>query len=123
MGFKGLNAFNVFSLEEFLVGKRLVFVKAFQWIEGTGKEAKTYGTKVIGQVIEDNTTYPFEGINNFGEQFTVKVRNVEPTAYQKLKPLGTEIFIADIEKASVWGEHNNEITAIAVVKVKGGEAQ
>jgi hypothetical protein len=117
MSFKALNAFLDFNLESFLIGKRLVFVKAVSWSEGEGKDAKIEGSKVILQITEDKTKYPYEGVDNFGEQFTVKVRGMTPAAFQKLQPLVTEVIIADVERATVWGDFRNELSVIAAIKV------
>ena len=122
MAFRGLSAFTYFSLDDFLVGKQLVFVKAGQWSEGEGKDTTIEGTKVIVQIVKDETKYFNEDITNFGEQITVKVRGVTPNNYQKLKPLQSEVEIADVEKATVWGDYKNQLSVIAVVNVKGGTA-
>lgn len=117
MALKGLNAFQYFSLEDFLVGKCLVFVKAAPWQEGQGENVKLEGAKVLLQIVEDKTKYQKEEITNFGELLTVKVRGVAPSAYNKLNPLNTEVTITDIERAAVWGEYRNELSIIAVVSV------
>lgn len=117
MSFKGLNAFQYFDLEDFLAAKRLVFVKAAQWSEGEGKDAKLEGSKVVVQIAEDKTKYGKEGIDNFGEQFAVKVRGVAPSAYHNLKPLNTEVAITDVERASIYGDWKNQLSIIAVISV------
>jgi hypothetical protein len=118
MSLKGLSSFQFFSLEDFLIGKRLVFVKASPWREGEGKDINLEGSKVLLQIAEDKTQYAREDIDNFGEQFTVKVRGVAPSAYNKLKPLNTEMTIDDVERAVLYGEYRNELSIIAVVNVK-----
>lgn len=115
MSFKGLGTFTYFDLEDFLVGKRLVFVKALQWKEGEGKDATVEGSKVSLQIIEDKTKYAKDDVTNFGELLTVKVRGVAPSAYHNLKPLNTEVAITDVERATVWGDYKNELSVIAVV--------
>jgi hypothetical protein len=117
MGFKRLNDFTYFSLEDFLVGKRLVFVKAALWNEEEGKDMVLAGSRVVVQIVEDKTKYSKEDVDNFGEQLTVKVRGVAPSAYQKLKPLITEVVITDVEKARVWGDFRNELSIIAKVAI------
>lgn len=117
MSFKGLSAFQFFDLEDFLAAKRLVFVKAAQWSEGEGKDARLEGSKVVVQIAEDKTKYAKEGIDNFGEQFTVKVRGAASSAYHNLKPLNTEVAITDVERATVWGDYKNELSVIAVVSL------
>ncbi len=117
MALKGLNAFQYFSLEDFLLGKCLVFVKASPWQEGQGENAKLEGAKVSLQIVEDKTQYAKEDITNFGELLTVKVRGVAPTAYHKLNPLNTEVTITDVERATVWGDYRNELSIVAVVRV------
>ena len=120
MALKGLGSFQFFSLENFLEGKRVVYLKAVPWNEGEGKDARLEGAKVVLQILEDKTKYQKEGIDNYGEQITVKVRGVPPATYHKLKPLSTEVIITDVEKASVYGEYRNELSIIAVIDVKGG---
>ena len=117
MSFKGLNSFQCFSLEDFLIGKRLAYIKAVPWREGEGKAVQIEGSKVTLQVIEDKTNYHKEDIDNFGEQFVVKVRGVAPAAFAKLRPLITEVAVTDIERASIYGDFKNQISAIAVIKV------
>jgi len=119
MALKGLNAFTYFALDDFLVGKQLVFIKADLWREGEGKDATIKGAKVVVQIVKDETEYPKENTNNFGEQITVKVRGVASNTYQKLKPFQTEVMITDIEKASVWGDFKNQLSIVAAVNVKG----
>jgi hypothetical protein len=121
---KYLSQFQEFSLDKFLAGKRIVFVKAIQWDErdADGNIVKMEGSKVLVQIIEDKTEYASNGdMDNFGAQFTVKVRGTAPSAYQKLRPLQTEVILTDIERAVVWGDYRNEISVIAVVKVKGAK--
>jgi hypothetical protein len=123
MAMKGLGQFNEFSFSKFQEGKRLVYVKSEPWIErdDSGNEKQRLGSKVLLQIVEDRTVYMREDTNNFGAQLTVKVRGQEPSDYVKLKPLGTEVTIADVERAVVWGDFRNEISVIAkVVPVKGG---
>lgn len=117
MALKGLNGFQYFSLEDFLIEKYLVFVKAAPWQEGQGENAKLEGSKVILQIVEDKTQYAKEDTTNFGELLTVKVRGVAPTAYNKLNPLNTEVTITEVERAIVWGDYRNELSIIAVVSV------
>ena len=71
---QGLNWFTVFSYAQFLEGKRLVFLKARPWLDN-GQEL---GSKVTTQIIEDKTQYGKPNMTNFGEQLTVKVRNLPP---------------------------------------------
>jgi hypothetical protein len=119
---KGLNQFTFFSLEDFLADKRLVFVKASEWSGGQGKDMKIEGSKVLVQIIEDKTKYKKEDNNNFGEQFKVKVRGVLPKAYAKMRPLNTEIVISEVERATTYGDFNENLSVIAVINAKGGEA-
>lgn len=111
---QGLNMFTVFSYAQFLEGKRLVFLKARPWLDN-GQEL---GSKVTIQIVEDKTQYGKPNITNFGELLTVKVRNLPPSAFAQLKPLSTEIFIKDVEKATVYGEYRNQLSIIAAIAVK-----
>ena len=111
---QGLNWFTVFSYAQFLEGKRLVFLKARPWLDN-GQEL---GSKVTTQIIEDKTQYGKPNMTNFGEQLTVKVRNLPPSAFAQLKPLSTEVFIRDVEKATVYGEYRNQLSIIAAIAVK-----
>jgi len=121
MSLKSLNSFNYFDLEAFLKEKRLVYIKADPWKESvnSGKENLQIGSKVVTQIIEDKTDYGRE-VDNFGEQLTVKVRGVEPEAYNKLRPLSTEVEIAEIEKAVIYGEFKNQLSITGAIKTKGG---
>lgn len=114
MALKSLPYFLVFMLAEFLKGKRLVFLKADLWKDGEVE----VGTKVTVQIVSDNTQYPQPNISNFGEQITVKVRGVAPTAYSQFKPLSTEVVIKDVERAVVYGQYRNQLSIIASVAVK-----
>lgn len=110
---KGLVQFSAFDCDSFFSDKRLVFVKAEVWRE----DDQIVGSKVTAQIVEDKTAYTKEGTTNFGEQFIVKVRGVDPSSFAKLKPLVTEIAISDVERATVYGEYRNSLSIIAMVKV------
>ena len=112
---KSLNSFLTFDMPGFISGKRLVFIKAQEWKE----ESSLIGSKVIVQIVDDNTKYPNPGVSNFGEQLTVKVRGAFPETFNKIKPLTTEVEIVDVERATVYGEYRNQLSIIAVVKTKG----
>ena len=112
---KGLNSYLFFDLESFLKDKRLVFLKAVPW----NSQDQEIGSKVIVQIWEDNTLYQKPDISNFGEQLTVKVRDISPTAFDKLKPLSTEVVVTDVERATIFGEYRNQLSIIASVGVKG----
>ena len=116
MSLKGLNNFQYVSVNDFIEDKVLVFVKATPWYEGEGNNKTHEGSKILLQIMEDKTQYAKPDIDNFGAQFTVKVRNVASTAYQKFKPFQTCVTITDVEKATIWGDFKNEISVIAVVK-------
>ena len=120
MSLKGLTAFQYFSLEDFLKGKSLCFVKVVPWQEGQGENAKLEGSKVALQIVEDKTKYAKDETSNFGELLTVKVRGVAPAVYNKLEPLNTEVIITDVERATVWGDFRNELSIIAAVNVAEG---
>jgi len=117
MAFKGLAAFLYFSLEGFLEGKSLCFVKALPWQNGQGENAKLEGSKITLQIVEDKTQYAKEDTTNFGELLTIKVRGVAPAAYSKWQPFDTEVTITDVERATVWGDYKNELSIIAVVSM------
>jgi len=118
MALKGLNSFLSFDLMRFLIGKRLVYVKAETWLEDEGDKKVEVGSKVTVQIIEDNTKYSNEEHSNFGEQLVVKVRGITPSAYQKHKPLSTEVVITEVEKAVLYGDYRNQLSVIAVVNIK-----
>ena len=48
-----------------------------------------------------------------------KVRDVAPSAFSKLKPLTTEVLVADVERASIYGDFRNQLSIKASVSVKG----
>lgn len=115
MSLKGLTGFQYFDLEEFLREKRLVFLKAIPWTE----DEHVLGSRVILQIMQDDTEYQKPGTNNFGEQIAVKVRSLAPSDFSKLKPLTTEVVVTDVERASIYGEYRNQLGIIASVRVKG----
>lgn len=116
---KGLNQFQEFNWQKFLEEKRLAFLKSVSWKDGDTE----VGSKVIAQIIEDRTQYSKPGIDNFGEQLTVKVRGVAPSAFAQLRPLSTEIVIKDVERVTVYGEYRNQLSIIAKVAVKDAPAK
>ena len=118
MGLKGLNQFQRFDLTAFLSGKRLIFVKSSDWKD---RDA-TLGSKVVAQVVEDKTQYSQPGTDNFGEQLTVKVRGVAPSAFAQLRPLSTEVIVKDVERATIYGEYRNQLSIIAKIAVKDAPA-
>jgi len=118
MSMKGLSAFLMFDVEGFFADKRLVFVKAEQWGSRNEEGAVTgaMGTRATVMIVEDDTDYGRD-ISNFGAQFVVKVPGMPPSAFDTLKPLATEVTIAEVEKASVWGEFRNELAIVAKLAV------
>lgn len=116
MPLQGLQEFQYFDLEEFLREKRLFFLKSIPW---KSKEGQELGSRVILQILEDKTTYQKPETNNYGEQLTIKVRDVAPSAFSKLKPLTTEVLVADVERASIYGDFRNQLSIKASVSVKG----
>ena len=117
MGLKFLPKFERFALEEFLAAKRLVFVKADAWT----KDREVLGSKVIVQIFEDGTDYGRDGASNFGEQLTVKVRNLAPDAFASLHPLQSEVVIKEVERAAVFGDFRNQLSIIAAIAVVKAE--
>ena len=117
MALKGLSQFNMFDLDEFLREKRLLFVKALQWSDRS-EQSKAIGTKIVVQIWEDNTSYSNPATSNFGEQLIIKVRNLELSAFDKWKPLATEVIVTDIERATIYGDYRNQLGIIASVKAK-----
>lgn len=118
MSLQALNYFVRFAILEFLVGKRLVFVKASPWKDGDTE----VGSKVLVQIVEDKTQYGQPNVSNFGEQLTIKVRGVYPSAYNQLRPLGTEVYLKDVERAVVYGEYRNQLSVIGTIAVKESAA-
>ncbi len=123
MPLKNLSQFLEFNLEEFLREKNLLFVKALQWTETNDKtgQTKVLGSKVVVQIWEDHTPYIKPDTNNFGEQMTIKVRDLVPSAFEKWKPLSTEVFVTNVERASVYGDHRNQLSIIASVSTKAAQ--
>jgi len=119
MALKALTKFQTFDMASFLKGKRLAYLKAESWSERDDEGAITnlLGSKVTVQIIEDATDYGRE-VSNFGEQLVIKVRGTAPESYAKLKPLGTEVAIEDVEKAIIWGDFRNQLSVIAKVVAK-----
>ena len=116
MALQCLTQFQYFSVEDFLEQKQLAFVKATPWYEGTGDTKTIAGCKIVVQIVDDSTQYSKAEASNFGEQFTVKVRNISPAAYQKFRPLQTRVTITDVEKAVIYGDYRNQLSIIAVVQ-------
>ena len=116
MAMKSLSQFQKFSLEDFLEHKQIVFVKALPWYEGTGDAKTIEGCKIVVQIVDDSTKYSKAEISNFGEQLTVKVRNIAPAAYQKFRPLQTRVTISDVEKVSIYGDYRDKLSITAVVQ-------
>lgn len=121
MALKRLPEFQYFSINDFLDGKQIVFVKSIPWFEGKDKVKTLEGCKVVVQIVRDETSYSQEEHShcNFGESFEVKVRGTSPASYQKFKPFSTEVVIEDVEKASIWGDYSNNLSIIATVKARG----
>ena len=118
MALQGLTLFLVFQILEFLKGKRFVFVKATPWKDGD----ELVGSKVILQIVEDQTAYSKKGISNFGEQLTIKVRQTPPEAFAQLKPLVTEVYVSNVERAVVYGEYKNQLSVIGTIAVNEATA-
>lgn len=118
MSLQALNAFLEFQHSSFFEGKRFLYVKTALWRE----DEKIFGSRVTVQIIEDKTQYPKPDITNFGEQLVVKVRNVSPDTYAKLRPLATEVYVKDVEKAVVYGEYRNQLSIIGTIAVKEAPA-
>ena len=115
---KGLKYFLNFDLEKFLLGKKLTYLKAVPWLE----DDKNLGCKVTLQIIDDQTTYANESINNFGEQLVVKMRNCSPATFTKLRPFETEVTINEPERITVYGDYQNQLSIIAKIAVTGTKA-
>ena len=116
MPLRGLSYFERFDLDEFLRDKRLFYLKSTPWVE----QGQEVGSKVTVQILQDDTVYQRPETNNFGEQLTIKVRNLAPSTYEKLKPLATEIMVTDVERAFLFGDFRNQLSIIASVSVKKG---
>jgi len=116
---KGLTYFQHFNVSEFLKGKRLAYVKSMPWKDGDTDA----GSKVVVQIVEDQTVYGQPGVDNFGEQLTVKVRGVAPSAFAQLRPLSTEVVIKDVERATVYGDFRNNLSIIGKIAVKDTPAK
>ena len=110
---KALKSFLNFDVERFFSQKKLVFVKAIPWDDS----GNIIGSKVTLLITDDKTTYQNETINNFGEQFVVKVRNISANTFNKLSPLVTEVCIDAVEKATVFGDFSNQLTLIGTLSV------
>ena len=119
MSLRGLQQFHTFDLTSFLKDKRLAYLKSVSWKDGDVE----VGSEVITQIIEDRTQYSKPGMDNFGEQLTVKVRGVAPSAFAQLRPLSTEVVIKDVERATVYGDYRNQLSIIAKIAVKDAPAK
>lgn len=119
MALKGLNQFQKFDLAEFLKDKKLAYLKSSSWKDGE----TVLGSKVVAQIVEDKTRYAQADLENFGEQITVKVRGVAPSAFAQLRPLSTEIVIKEVERATVYGDFRNNLSIIGKIAVKDANAK
>ena len=118
MSLKHLNQFQRFDLSAFLQHKTLKYLKAGIWKDGDSE----VGSKVTLQIVEDRTQYG-QPVDNFGEQLTVKVRGVAPSAFAQLRPLSTEVIITEVERATVYGDFRNQLSIIAKIAVKDAPAK
>lgn len=118
MSLKGLNQFQHFDLPAFVRDKTLAYLKSAPWKDGDVE----VGSKVTVQVVEDRTRYTQPDLDNFGEQLTVKVRDVPPSAFSQLRPLGTEVIIKEVERAVIYGDFRNNLAIIGKIAVKDAPA-
>ena len=118
MALKGLNQFQRFDLPAFLQQKTLKYLKTGIWKDGDSE----VGSKVTLQIVDDRTQYAQPGIDNFGEQLTVKVRGAAPSAFAQLRPLSTEVIITEVERATVYGDFRNNLAIIGKISVKDTQA-
>lgn len=101
-----LKQFTLFETEKFLKDKTLVFM--------SGKKANPshgfIGMNIEVMILEDKTNYGdgIVGANEF-EKFTVKVPKVNETYLSKFKRM-QKVNIVEIEKASLWGEYQTNLT-------------
>lgn len=112
---KGLKHFLHFDLDMFLIGKKLVYLRAAPWLE----QGNDLGCKVTLLIVEDKTV---ENVDNIGEQLVIKVRNCSPTAFSKWRSFYTEVIVTDVERAIVYGDYQNQLSIIAKVAVTGEKA-
>lgn len=116
---KGLNKFNQFDVESFLENKVLLYLKAESWEERTesGDSVRGLGSKVSVLIARDDTDYGRSNATNFGEILTVKVRDLDPEAFEKLTPMKSQLVIKNVERAVVFGEFRNQLSIVATVEV------
>lgn len=119
MSLVALSTFLFFAHEQFLAGKRFLYLKSSPWVV----DGKEMGSKVVVQIIEDTTQYGKPGVSNFGEQLTIKIRDLAPSAFSQLKPLATEVVITDVERAVVYGEYRNNLSIIGKIGVKDAQSK
>ncbi|MFT4147722.1 MAG: hypothetical protein QM632_02870 [Micrococcaceae bacterium] len=120
MSLKALNQFQKFDIDEFLKEKQLVFVKAedlFEYVDDSAgnRTRKVIGSKVIVDIVSDNTTYRTDGITNLHERLEVKVPNIAVASYEKFVFNQTPVAISDVEKAVIWGDNRNNLSITAKV--------
>ncbi|MFR7798355.1 MAG: hypothetical protein ACLU37_09960 [Collinsella sp.] len=116
---KGLNKFNQFDVESFLENKVLLYLKAESWEERTesGDSVRSLGSKVSVLIARDGTDYGRSNATNFGEILTVKVRDLDPEAFEKPTPMKSQLVIKNVERAVVFGEFRNQLSIVATVEV------
>lgn len=101
-----LRQFTYFDCESFLNGKTLVY------LSGKKPDPKHgfVGLAIEVMIMDDNTDYGdgLKGLNEF-EKFTVKVQGADETYLSNFKRK-QKIKIVDIQKASTWGDYQENLT-------------
>lgn len=113
---KNLNQFKSFKHQEFLEKKKLYYldVKAI---------SASNSVKVSLLILEDNTVYQNDG-TNLGEQLQVTVKNKSVEDFSSFKALQTECKIVNVQKATIYGDYQNQLSIHAdVVAVNPEEAK
>ena len=112
---KYLNNFIVFNFKAFAKGKQFVLKEITEWKDFETKEV--LGSKVTLTIVVDDTIYQTkdgeeEGVNQY-EWLTIKVR--QPLDKFNGWKRNDKIKVARIEKASVYGDYQNQLSIIGDV--------
>lgn len=130
MSLKNLSQFQMFDVNSFMRGKALGFMSAEPWVTRTDsgqKDAKgnviynstDEGVKVNVVIKTDETDYrePKKGelVRNTGKTFAVKVPHKSLDDFKDFQMFVTDVYIRNVQKASIYGDYKNELSITADV--------
>lgn len=102
-----LQNYRVFDTQSFLKGKKFAYLKS-----SYQDNEKFKGVSITALILEADD-------GNVGETLTIKVGNAKEGSTANIRPL-TPMVIEEVEKASVFGEYQNQLSIIANVRFLNG---